>query len=315
MEQDSINEIYDNQIDICLTKYSERKKPSRSWKTIEDADRECGICPYANAGELNLRNRDRTTCQEIGSLCYSEPCGADKTLFLRDKSKIVVEDNIYIIDPEGQVCFGDTIDTCMAITLVYKGNYKIAAHVNASYFPHVIDEIFDKNTQVNSHNLLYWIKKKTDELADNLGERPILEKVLIFSADEGPIGIKSVVNKDGRQYWIIIQENLTTKQLVTDKKLKNMNYTADIFNERLVDEKLNNIPVYQNPGAIHTKDTDSEFTKVLGTLLGLNETGIEIQFRLGTVESTGSDAGVKIPPNRDVVAPCLLIAANGTWKI
>uniref|UniRef100_A0A6C0IXP3 Uncharacterized protein n=1 Tax=viral metagenome TaxID=1070528 RepID=A0A6C0IXP3_9ZZZZ len=308
-EQDSINQIYDNQIDICSTKFSERNKRGSSWKRIEDADRECGICPYTNAGEQNLIDIDRTTCSKIGDLCYSDDCGADKTLFLKDKSKIVLEDNIYIIPPDGEVCFGDTITECIAITLVFEGNYKIAAHINPTDFIATMTENSGKNTKINCHNLLYWIKRKIRELTDIQGQRPILQKILIFSGNSSDITIFPLEKKqaDGsiNNYWIFAPDDFIGNIISNPK---NLNFNSNIHREELIFTE--ELEFGQN-----TMDL-SGFAMDLSTILNLNIVkNIDIQFKRGTVIG-GLGAvprGVIIKGTK--VAPCLLIAADGTWNI
>jgi len=50
--------------------------------------------------------------------------------YLQGKSRILVEDSIAFVEPEGEICYGDTIDTCTTVTVVFDDNSKIGLHIN-----------------------------------------------------------------------------------------------------------------------------------------------------------------------------------------
>ena len=50
--------------------------------------------------------------------------------YVRGKSRIVVEDSIVFVEPEGEICYGDTITTCTTVTVVFDDNSKIGLHIN-----------------------------------------------------------------------------------------------------------------------------------------------------------------------------------------
>jgi hypothetical protein len=331
-EQQLTNEIFNNQIDICEARYQERDDEDASWTTIEVADEKCGVCPYTNAGNTRLIDEDKTTCAEIGNLCYSEGCG-DKNLFLNNKSKIVKEDNIYLIEPEGEVCFGDTITECIAITLVFEGNWKIAAHINPSDFVSTIEKISHRKTKINGHNLLYWIKKKVKKLEKTLKTPPILTKVLIFSAQgvypkSSPetmhpfdISINLLEREEKgeeKKYWVITTNNFAPNIFAPDEETGKARSDFIDFNTDI--HKTNDLITDNDKYefGVNLLDNPQNFAEALGTILGLNNKNIDIEFRYGEVVRDPRapwcrQIGV-IMDGRSV-APCLLVRANGTWNI
>jgi hypothetical protein len=93
----------------------------------------CPLCIFTNAGESDKSNSCKPI-DGIGGRCFQDATGAytrmDLRKYLDGKSKITVENNIYLIEPDGEVCFGDTITTCLTYCLVLSDNSKIAVHLN-----------------------------------------------------------------------------------------------------------------------------------------------------------------------------------------
>jgi len=45
-------------------------------------------------------------------------------------SRIILENTIHFIPPEGEICYGDTIDTCTTVSVILENNSKIGIHLN-----------------------------------------------------------------------------------------------------------------------------------------------------------------------------------------
>lgn len=142
----------------------------RDSNPLNNDQRTCPLCIFSNAGEPTKPNH----CKPIdgnGGRCFQDVTGAytrmDLRKYLDGKSKIAVENNIYLIEPDGEVCFGDTITTCLTYCLVLSDCSKIAVHLNSfiSYYanstmmggpqPDIIS-----NEVVNIYNVIDKIKEK-----------------------------------------------------------------------------------------------------------------------------------------------------------
>lgn len=93
----------------------------------------CPLCMFTNAGTSDSANK----CTPIagnGGRCFQNPNGdfnrMDIQKYIEGKSKITVENNIYVVEPDGEICFGDTITTCLTYCFILEDNTKISAHIN-----------------------------------------------------------------------------------------------------------------------------------------------------------------------------------------
>jgi hypothetical protein len=79
----------------------------------------CSIERAGNRAEWNIC-RESDTC-----LKYMNP-----SPYVKGKSRILVEDSIAFVEPEGEICYGGTITTCTTVTLVFNDKSKIGLHIN-----------------------------------------------------------------------------------------------------------------------------------------------------------------------------------------
>jgi hypothetical protein len=110
-------------------------------KILHEKCRQC-MATKSTQGFCNL-----STC---GNYCAIERTGGDKAKwnicmesdaclkymtpepYLQGKSRILVEDSIAFVEPEGEICYGGTIDTCTTVTVIFDDNSKIGLHINPS---------------------------------------------------------------------------------------------------------------------------------------------------------------------------------------
>lgn len=129
----------------------------------------CQQCIFTNSGASENPNK----CTPIagnGGRCFQDSTGAynrmDITKYLDGKSKITVENNIYLIEPDGEVCFGDTITTCLTYCFILSDSSKIAVHLNiytnisprSSIFMNANSPNVIQNEVVNIYNVLNLVR-------------------------------------------------------------------------------------------------------------------------------------------------------------
>ncbi len=150
--------------------------------------RTCPFCIFTNAGSSENPNK----CIPIdgnGGRCFQDSTGAynrmDIRKYLEGKSKITVENNIYLIEPDGEVCFGDTITTCLTYCFILSDRSKIAVHLNPFTNISPRSEMFRDNNSpniiqnevVNIYNVLSLTSQRIT------GNKKII-KIYIFGASE-----------------------------------------------------------------------------------------------------------------------------------
>jgi len=92
-----------------------------------------GFCNLSTCGNYCAIERagnraDWNICKESDTcLRYMTP-----EPYLQGKSRILVEDSIAFVEPEGEICYGGTIDTCTTVTVLFDDNSKIGLHINPS---------------------------------------------------------------------------------------------------------------------------------------------------------------------------------------
>ncbi len=115
----------------------------------------CPLCMFTNAGAPELANK----CTPIagnGNRCFQNPNGEfnrmDIQKYIEGKSKITVENNIYIVEPDGEICFGNTITSCLTYCFILDDNTKISAHINP--FTNVYNNHFVPNQDVINNEVV-----------------------------------------------------------------------------------------------------------------------------------------------------------------
>jgi hypothetical protein len=157
----------------------------------------CKYCPFNNAGS----NQNPNSCKKISGnvdKCFHanniddafNPDGSYKTipdrmdinLFSTGTSNFVLENNIQITPPSGEVCFGNTITTCLTICIILENNVKISLHINpATTFFDLENLLIRQYETINPFNLIGKIKEKIEESYSLFGESTI-KKIIILGA-------------------------------------------------------------------------------------------------------------------------------------
>ena len=106
-----------------------RTKSKKQFCNLSTCGNYCAIERSGNKEDWNVC-KESDTC-----LKYMTPAP-----YLQGKSRILVEDSIAFVEPEGEICYGGTIDTCTTITVIFDDNSKIGLHINPS--PLQIREVF-----------------------------------------------------------------------------------------------------------------------------------------------------------------------------
>ena len=93
-----------------------------------------------------------------------------------------MENNINITPPEGEVCFGNTITSCLTLCIIFDNNFKISLHINpvtTLFAKKFGDENILKNETINQFTI---IEKITEKITENKSLfRRILDYINVFS--------------------------------------------------------------------------------------------------------------------------------------
>ena len=137
--------------------------------------------------------------------------------YVRGKSRIVVEDSIVFVEPEGEICYGDTITTCTTVTVVFDDNSKIGLHINP--MPLYLREILSNSTTTPEPIITYeniW-DKISEVRGINNKIRNAVKAVYIISSPNlnyyDTYKIRSNIDDGGS---LITKESMTT---ILEKKL------------------------------------------------------------------------------------------------
>jgi len=99
----------------------------------------CINCPFNNSGANEQANKCQAIRNNVSNCFYK---GNDilanllsrkrlnVDLFIKGKSTFTIENNLNITEPEGEVCFGNTIDSCLTYCIILEDNTKISIHIN-----------------------------------------------------------------------------------------------------------------------------------------------------------------------------------------
>lgn len=148
----------------------------------------CPKCIFTNAGQSENPNKC-TPIDGNGGYCFQDSTGAynrmDIRKYLEAKSKITVENNIYVVEPDGEICFGNTITTCLTYCFILSDSSKIAVHLNPFTNISQRSEMFKNdnspnvilNETVNIYNVLNLMGRRIT------GNKKII-KIYVFGASE-----------------------------------------------------------------------------------------------------------------------------------
>lgn len=119
-----------------------------------------GFCNLSTCG--NYCAIDRTGNYTHNGICKSSMTASklDPEPYLKGLSRIIIENGIEYVTPEGEISYGDTITSCTTVTIIFNGNYKIALHYNAATYafggecPLNLNSMFEQiNTTIRKNNL------------------------------------------------------------------------------------------------------------------------------------------------------------------
>jgi hypothetical protein len=144
-----------------------------------------GFCNLSTCGNYcaiergGLKTKWNTCKGSNACLRYMKP-----EPYVRGKSRIVVEDSIVFVEPEGEICYGDTITTCTTVTVVFDDNSKIGLHINP--MPLYLREAISNSTSTPEPIITYEnIWNKISELREiNNKIRNAVKAVYIISSPE-----------------------------------------------------------------------------------------------------------------------------------
>jgi hypothetical protein len=94
-------------------------KSTKGFCNLSTCGNYCAIERAGNRADWNIC-KESETC-----LRYMKP-----EPYLQGKSRILIEDSIAFIEPEGEICYGGTITTCTTVTVVFDDKSKIGIHIN-----------------------------------------------------------------------------------------------------------------------------------------------------------------------------------------
>jgi hypothetical protein len=108
-------------------------------------------CKIINCGKYCAVNRTNNNVETGRCIKTDTAIKLNERPYLQGLSRIIVENGIEYVPPEGEISYGDTITTCTTVTIVFENNSKIGLHYNpATYLaeqksaPLNLDSMFDK---------------------------------------------------------------------------------------------------------------------------------------------------------------------------
>ena len=176
----------------------------------------CPLCPFNNVGDdKDYRNK----CQKIemnAEYCFRNN-RMDLNTFINGKSAITIENNIRVTPPEGEVCFGNTITSCLTYCIILVDNTKISVHIN----PTTNLSTLAYDIQAEKANELVTIFTVIDMIIKEIDrENKLIKKIIIFSeakqyictysgkeflSDNGARDLGGVVTNKNVEQWLLQQ--------------------------------------------------------------------------------------------------------------
>lgn len=146
-------------------------KSTKGFCNLSTCGNYCAIERAGNRADWNIC-KESDTC-----LRYMTP-----EPYLQGKSRILVEDSIAFVEPEGEICYGGTIDTCTTVTVLFDDNSKIGLHINPS--PLQLREIGENYYSTPEPIITYenlWDKIRELRRQNNKLENPVTALYIISS--------------------------------------------------------------------------------------------------------------------------------------
>ena len=134
-----------------------------------------GFCNLSTCG--NYCAIDRTGVYAQTGMCVSSITATKlkPEPYIKGLTRIIIENGIEYVGPEGEISYGDTITSCTTVTIIFNENHKIGLHYNPATY------IFegDSLAPLNIDTMFEKINRKIIE--NNLSEVPI-KAIYIFGA-------------------------------------------------------------------------------------------------------------------------------------
>jgi hypothetical protein len=185
LTEEQIKQFFNNELaDYNIVDNKDQLLKSIKTKCDEIADGRnedntiCKFCPFSNAAD----NTNPNKCQKINGNC--QHCFGegrlDLNLYLKGHSTFTVENNINVTGPIGEVCFCNTITSCLTYCFITTNNYKISIHINPqSHLFCLIDGNIDALSKetVNQTNIFEKVIQELNKIPDET-----IKKVIILGA-------------------------------------------------------------------------------------------------------------------------------------
>jgi len=106
----------------------------KATKNIYD-HRECPLCPFNNTGENTKSNKCQPITGNVDKCFYnfSKSLSSNRmkiSKYIENIGTFTLENNINVTNPEGEICFGNTITSCLTYCIILEDNRKISVHIN-----------------------------------------------------------------------------------------------------------------------------------------------------------------------------------------
>ena len=188
-------------------------------------------CGINRTGSSSNANEPSNTCVRDLSVEF-----LTDDLYKVGKDRIIKENSIELVEPDGEISFSDTISSCTAVTVVFNNNYKIGLHIGLAFYTKEEDEhglnAFGEGSAppaiVTLVNMADKIKELYDPTKEINGEN--IKAIYIFSND---YDIYSYVN-ESKEYLINELRCITYEcnGIADNQKIKNiLSKNLNILNE------------------------------------------------------------------------------------
>ena len=240
--------------------------------TKEHDNTVCPKCVFTNSGNNKIQNFCQKIDGNVDKCFYNNTIddifNADGTLktpayrmdiqkFLDGHSTFTVENNINITPPEGEVCFGNTITSCLTLCIIFNNNLKISLHINpvTTLFAQVFNEDDVLNCEtINPFNITSKIMETTAKTSEYACRKPSLFRHVLnfintfYQLFRDNFYIKKIILLGAYQYNIY--QTSSGIDFICDK---NAIQTGNTLTTKSIQQFLNeNLIKYINPSHPYT---------------------------------------------------------------
>jgi hypothetical protein len=183
-------------------KYIQLKKYLGGARTVQDNIRNCTefgtknitnhadciYCPFNNAGHNDTQNSCKPIAGNVDKCLSNKDTiignRMDLNKYLNNASTFTIENNINITSPNGEVCFGNTITTCLTYCFILNDNTKISVHINPATTVFALIE--DNKSVLNNEtvNIINSHEKILQKLVNMTSKDIKIKKIILLGAKE-----------------------------------------------------------------------------------------------------------------------------------